>query len=201
MPPEDHVPACGAQLRLARGCFASSFSASRRAVSAEGSGCGGRSCGPTALRCAPQGRAASRCAPSPAAPVRCAQTDAASMMTKRAARADPGAVLLVAAHRPRRVPPDARSGPGLFGTKHHERCRRDGAGQTRCAAGAEKVSRDTNGPVDRLCLANAGHWPGAPASQRAWPRAQRASTSYLRICPSVAPSPKGLTRSELCARP
>jgi hypothetical protein len=57
-------------------------------------------------------------------------------------RADPGAVLLVAAEiAPAGLPPDAKSVPGLFGTEHHERCREDGAGQDAMRLwGAEKRS-------------------------------------------------------------
>jgi len=113
---------------------------------------------------------------------RCAQTDAASMRTKRAAARRPrGCAPRRRTNHPCRVPPGARSWLGWLSREHREHCCEDGAGQDAMRLrGAEKVSLDTNGPEDRLCLANGwANGPARPARPGPWPRAQRASTSDL----------------------
>ena len=118
--------------------------------------------------------------------VRCAhfvQTAAASQITKRAdARRPRRCASRRPRNRPQRAAPAATTTSGGLRGEHHRWFSKGAPGQAEARLrGAEKVSRDTSGPGDRLCLANGrASWPGAACKARARGRARSAHRLLTR---------------------
>jgi hypothetical protein len=106
---------------------------------------------------------------------RCARTDAPSLLLKRAARAARLAALL-GAPQAHRVPP-----------------RTDFAAALAVFVGKQPQYRPrvVRHPAGAICAATRSTAPGSA-------RASALRDLTCRICPSAAPSPQGLERSELC---
>jgi len=106
---------------------------------------------------------------------RCAQTDAASMRTKRAARADPGAALLAAAEiAPAGCRLSRGRGRACFRPNTPSAATKTGLGRSRCACEAPRSA----GP-----MASARSAPRALTSSRLFERSERSSRSELATRP------------------
>ena len=87
-------------------------------------------------------------------------------------------------NRPRRVPPaaNAKCGGGAQKERHGGSAKARPGRVQRFVWSVEEVSTDTNGPVDRLCLANGrASRPGAACKARAFGRARSALRQLTRF--------------------
>ncbi len=125
----------------------------------------GRRCAPTPLRCSvswPRRRTHfAHC-------VRCVRTSATSQLTIRASRGATSPALLGAPEARPVLPERAFAGArALFATRTTSVAARQAVPGGGDFFGDEKVSPDTSGPADRLCLANGrASWPGAACKAR-----------------------------------